>query len=52
MVRFFSLLQQKIHGDGYAKLVEHAPELWGMMFSKTDDPKSASRWTRVRRIRE
>ena len=50
MVQFFSPLHRKIHSDGYAKLVEHAPEIWGMMFSKTDDPKSASRLTRLRRF--
>jgi processive 1,2-diacylglycerol beta-glucosyltransferase len=50
LVRFFSPLHRKIHSDGYAKLVEHAPEIWGMMFSKTDDPKSASRLARIRRF--
>jgi processive 1,2-diacylglycerol beta-glucosyltransferase len=50
MVHFFSPLHRKIHSDGYAKLVEHAPEIWGLMFNKTDDPKSASRLTRVRRF--
>lgn len=49
VVRFFSPLHRKIHADGYVKLVEHAPELWGMMFGKTDEPKVARRLNRLRR---
>jgi len=36
LVQFFSPLHRKIVSDGYMKLVNHAPELWGMMFAKTD----------------
>ena len=43
LVKFFSPLHRKIVSDGYVKLVAHAPELWGMMFGKTDDPKVAKR---------
>jgi processive 1,2-diacylglycerol beta-glucosyltransferase len=50
ITKFFSALHKKIHADGYTQLVEHAPELWGMMFSKTDDPKAASRLTSIRRL--
>ncbi len=50
VTEFFSALHKKIHADGYTQLVEHAPELWGMMFSKTDDPKAASRLTWIRRF--
>jgi processive 1,2-diacylglycerol beta-glucosyltransferase len=49
VVKFFSPLHRKIHADGYVKLVEHAPEIWGLMFGKTDDPKVAGRLTRLRR---
>ena len=50
VVKFFSPLHRKIHADGYVKLVEHAPEIWGLMFGKTDDPKVASLLTRLRRV--
>jgi processive 1,2-diacylglycerol beta-glucosyltransferase len=43
LVEFFSPLHRKIHADGYVKLVEHAPELWGMLFGKTDNPRVARR---------
>jgi processive 1,2-diacylglycerol beta-glucosyltransferase len=48
LVKFFSPLHRKIHADGYLKLVEHAPELWGMVFKKTDDPKLAQRLNRLK----
>ena len=48
--KFFSPLHRKIHADGYVKLVEHAPEMWGLLFSKTDDPRMASRLSRLKRI--
>ena len=50
LVKFFSPLHRKIHADGYVKLVEHAPEIWGMMFKKTDDPKLARRLNRIKRV--
>jgi processive 1,2-diacylglycerol beta-glucosyltransferase len=48
LVKFFSPLHRKIHADGYAKLVQRAPELWGMIFTKTDDPKVARRLNRIK----
>jgi processive 1,2-diacylglycerol beta-glucosyltransferase len=50
IVEFFSPLHRRIHADGYVKLVEHAPELWGMMFGKTDDPVVARRLNRFKHI--
>src|SRR5215471_13261961 len=50
LVKFFSPLHRKIVSDGYVKLVEKAPELWGLVFKKTDDPKLARRLNRVKRI--
>ena len=32
-------VQRKFYVDGYVKLVEHAPELYGLFFNKTDNPK-------------
>jgi processive 1,2-diacylglycerol beta-glucosyltransferase len=49
LVTFFSPLHRKIVSDGYVKLVAHAPELWGMMFGKTDDPKVARALLRLQR---
>jgi len=48
--KFFSPLHRKMVSDGYVQLVNHAPELWGMMFAKTDQPKMARALNRVRRI--
>jgi processive 1,2-diacylglycerol beta-glucosyltransferase len=50
LVEFFSPLHRKIHADGYVQLVQHAPELWGMVFEKTDTPKAARRLARLRRL--
>lgn len=50
LVKFFSPLHRRIHADGYETLVEHAPEIWGMLFSKTDDPKVVARMSRLRRF--
>jgi processive 1,2-diacylglycerol beta-glucosyltransferase len=50
LVKLFSPLHRRIVSDGYVKLVEKAPELWGLMFKKTDDPKLAQRLNRIQRI--
>jgi processive 1,2-diacylglycerol beta-glucosyltransferase len=50
LVEFFSTVHRKIHADGYVKLVEHAPEIWGMLFGKTDNPKVARRLSEIKRV--
>jgi processive 1,2-diacylglycerol beta-glucosyltransferase len=50
LVDFFSPLHRKIHADGYIKLVEHAPEIWGMVFGKTDNPRVARRLHDIKRV--
>jgi processive 1,2-diacylglycerol beta-glucosyltransferase len=50
LVKFFSPLHRKIVADGYVTLVQHAPELWGLMFTKTDNPKLAQSLNRVKRL--
>ena len=50
LVKFFSPLHRKIHADGYLTLVEHAPELWGLVFKKTDNLKLAQRLNRLKRV--
>jgi processive 1,2-diacylglycerol beta-glucosyltransferase len=49
LIKFFSPLHKKVHEDGYVQLVERAPELWGMLFGKTDNPKVARRLGKLRR---
>ena len=49
LVKFFSPLHKKIHVDGYVKFVETAPEMWGMFFSKSDNPKFVRRLNRFQR---
>ena len=50
LVKFFSPLHRKIHADGYMKLVARAPELWGMIFTKTDDVKVARKLNRIKEL--
>src|SRR5215467_4073896 len=49
LLKFFSPLHRKIHSDGYIQLVERAPELWGMVFAKTDNPKVARSLNKLKR---
>ena len=47
LLTLFSPLHRKIYAEGYVKLVAHAPELWGMVFKKMDNPKlvrKLARW--------
>ncbi len=46
--KFFSPLHRKIYTQGYVQMVAHAPELWGLVFKKTDNPKLVRRLTRLR----
>ncbi len=47
-LKFFSPLHKKIHLDGYVRLVERAPELWGLVFKKTDNAKVARRMNQIK----
>jgi processive 1,2-diacylglycerol beta-glucosyltransferase len=49
LLDFVSRLQREVYVKGYTKLVEHAPELWGLVFQKTDNPKLVRKLTRLRR---
>jgi processive 1,2-diacylglycerol beta-glucosyltransferase len=44
-----SRLQRSLYIQTYVKLVEHAPELWGLVFRQTDNPGLVRRLTRFRR---
>lgn len=46
---FTSKLFRKLYADAYLKLVEHAPEVWGALFRKSDDPAALEQLERVRR---
>ena len=50
LLKFFSPLHRKIHSDGYLQLVERAPEIWGMVFAKTDNPKVARSMNKLKRL--
>ncbi len=49
LLAFVSRLQRKLYTESYLKLVKHAPDLWGMIFKRTDDPKLLRRMSRFRR---
>jgi processive 1,2-diacylglycerol beta-glucosyltransferase len=49
LLKLFSSLHRKLYSEGYVKLVERAPDLWGMMFAKTDDPKLLQKLKRIQR---
>lgn len=42
-------LYRTAYGLGYLKVVAHAPELWGLMFDRTDNPALVRNLTRLRR---
>src|SRR5262245_48898070 len=50
LLKFFSPLHRKLYSEGYVKLVQHAPELWGLMFHKSDNPRRARTLTRWKRL--
>lgn len=39
LLDFGSLLHKRFHAEGYVKLIEHAPELYALVFKKTDNPE-------------
>jgi processive 1,2-diacylglycerol beta-glucosyltransferase len=49
LLKFFSPLHRKITKDGYVKLVEHAPEIWGLVFKKTDRMDASRRINDLKR---
>jgi processive 1,2-diacylglycerol beta-glucosyltransferase len=50
VLSFVSRLHRKLYSEGYVKVVERAPELYSLVFKKTDNPKLMLRLTRLRRI--
>jgi processive 1,2-diacylglycerol beta-glucosyltransferase len=49
VLEFTPKLYRKVYLEGYLRLVAHAPELWGLMFDKTDNPVLMRKLTRLRR---
>ncbi len=47
--KFFSPLHRKMYTEGYVQLVARAPELWGLLFKATDNPKLVRRMAALRR---
>jgi processive 1,2-diacylglycerol beta-glucosyltransferase len=48
VLEFTSKLFRKFYSESYLQLVERAPELWGAMFRKSDDPVAVEKLARVR----
>jgi processive 1,2-diacylglycerol beta-glucosyltransferase len=46
---FMPKLYRKLYVEGYVKLIAHAPELWALVFKKTDNPALARKLTTFRR---
>ena len=49
LLDFVSRLHRKVYVQGYVKLIEHAPELWSLVFKKTDNPALVRKVSRLRR---
>jgi processive 1,2-diacylglycerol beta-glucosyltransferase len=49
LLEFVPRLQRKMYSEGYVKLIEHAPELYAMVFKKTDDPAMLRKVSKFRR---
>lgn len=50
ILQFSSSLNRRMHVEGYVKLAGHAPELWGLLFEKTDNPELSRALRRVRKL--
>lgn len=49
LLEFVPRLQKKVYSEGYVKLIEHAPELYALVFKKSDNPVLLRRLSRFRR---
>jgi processive 1,2-diacylglycerol beta-glucosyltransferase len=50
LLQSFSKLHAKSYSQGYPKLIETAPELWGAVFERTDHAELAAKLHRWRRL--
>lgn len=46
---FTSKLYRRLYAEGYVKLIAHAPELYALVFKKTDNPALVRKLMRLRR---
>lgn len=49
LLRFYSSIHRRIHLESYEQLVSKAPEIWGIVFNQTDNPKLSARLNKLRR---
>jgi processive 1,2-diacylglycerol beta-glucosyltransferase len=49
LLEFVSAVQRKVYTEAYLQLIKHAPELWSLLFKKTDDPRWLDKIGRIRR---
>src|SRR5689334_3147876 len=49
VLEFTPRLYRKAVAEGYLKLVAHAPELYALIFKKTDNPALVRKMSRLRR---
>jgi processive 1,2-diacylglycerol beta-glucosyltransferase len=50
LVEYLSPLHRKAYTDGYIKLIEQAPALWGVFFERTDNPHLVERVNWLQRM--
>ena len=49
VLQFASKLYRKIYSQGYVKVIEHVPELYALVFKKTDNQEQVRKMSRFRR---
>jgi processive 1,2-diacylglycerol beta-glucosyltransferase len=50
VLQFASKLYRKIYSQGYVKVIEHVPELYALVFKKTDNQKQVRKMSSFRRM--
>lgn len=50
VLNFFSRLHRKLYSDGWVHIATHAPDLWGMVFDRTDDLEVTRRLRQTRNL--
>jgi len=48
LIRFYSPLHRKLHLESYEQMVSRAPELWGIVFKHSDNPKLTAKLNKLR----
>ena len=50
LLKFFSPLHRRMYSEGYVQIAGRTPELWGLLFKTTDDPRLVRRLNRLKRV--